>query len=79
MKKDQEMRPGENVAASIARIRLWLKLHPDSVSVSGQIGSSDGFISDGWPYRLYAVDRRDLEAALDLIEKTFKEKEKGRE
>lgn len=67
-----EFQPGEDLVAAIGRIRLWLELHPESVSVAGEIGTSDGFRSPGWPYRMYAVDHRDLVAVLDAAEKQAK-------
>jgi hypothetical protein len=69
MTQNPEMKPGENPEAALKRIRLWLELYPEDVSVAGQIGISDGFVSEGWPYRMYAVDRRDLEAVLDMAER----------
>jgi hypothetical protein len=56
--------PGETLAASVARIRLWLEMHPDSVNIASEIGINRAFVSDDWPYKFYAIDRRDLEAVL---------------
>lgn len=64
-----DLRPGMDVAAALGRIRLWLKLHPNTVNVAGEMAGAEGFRSPGWPYRLYAVDRRDLEAVLTAAEK----------
>jgi hypothetical protein len=61
-------RPGENVAASAARIRKWLELHPGYESIAQEIASDPAFVSDGWIYRLYAIDRQDLEAVLDACD-----------
>lgn len=66
-------RVATDVDAAAARIRLWLEQHPQAISVAGQIGISDDYLSPGWPFRLYAVDRRDLEAVLAAVE----EKRKG--
>lgn len=62
------MRPGENPAAALGRIRRWLELHPDTLNVASEIGVGKEFISDGWPFKFYAIDRRDLLAVLDLVE-----------
>lgn len=72
-----DMRPGENPAAALARIRLWLELHPETLNVASEIGVSKQFISDGWPFKFYAMDRRDLLAVLDLAEANEKEKADG--
>lgn len=72
MSDNPEVRPGEDVQASIGRIQLWLEQYPDDVSVAGQIGSSEKYRSPGWPYRLYAVDRRDLLAVLKAAEEGAK-------
>lgn len=74
MNENPEMQPGKDVKAAIGRIRLWLEQYPDDVSVAGQIGSSEKYRSPGWPYRMYAVDRRDLIAVLDAAEEGMKEK-----
>ena len=66
--ENPDFRPGEDPAAVARRIRLWLELHPDHVSVAGDIGHSGGFRSPGWSYSMYAVDRRDLEAVLTAAE-----------
>lgn len=58
----------KDVAAAVARIRLWLEQHPQTISVGSEIGRSDGFQSAEWPFRSYAVDRRDLEAVLNAID-----------
>ena len=55
------------VGPAAARIRLWLELHPDTVNVAGEIASDPAFKSDGWPYRMYALDRGDLEAVLAAV------------
>lgn len=65
------MRPGEDPSEALKRIQLWLAIYPDDVSVAGQIASSDGFVTPGWPYRMYAVDRRDLEAVLNVAKKAL--------
>lgn len=65
--RNPEFRPGENVMAAVGRMLLWLDLHPDTVNVAGEIGSSRKFNSDGWPHALYAVDRRDLAAVLNFV------------
>jgi hypothetical protein len=62
-----------DVDAAAARIRLWLEQHPQNISVASEIGGSDGYQSGEWPFRLYGVDRRDLEAVLTAVE----EKRKG--
>jgi hypothetical protein len=72
MPEKEEVNPGADVPAAIGRIRLWLEQYPDDVSVAGQIGSSEKYRSTGWPYRLYAVDRRDLIAVLDAAEEGMK-------
>lgn len=64
-----DFRPGGNVQAAVARMLLWMEQYPDDVNVAARIGSSNGFITDGWPYRMYAVDRRDLAAVLRLVQK----------
>lgn len=64
-----DFRPGGNIQAAVARMLLWMEQYPDDVNVAAQIGSSNGFITDGWPYRMYAVDRRDLAAVLRLVQK----------
>lgn len=69
---EPEMQPGQDVGAAIGRIRVWLEQYPDDISVAGQIGSSEKYRSPGWPYRLYAVDRRDLMAVLDAAEEGMK-------
>jgi hypothetical protein len=66
--KNPDFAPGEDVHASVRRIQLWMKQHPDDVNVAGQIGSSNEFISPGWPYRMYAVDYRDLAAVLRYVQ-----------
>jgi hypothetical protein len=68
MSDNPEMRPGEDVGAAVGRIRLWLEQHPNNVNVASEIGSSEKYRSPGWPYRLYAVDRRDLLAVLDAAD-----------
>lgn len=65
--KNPDFKPGENVAAAVHRMLLWLDLHPDAVNVAGEIGFSRDFVSDGWPYAAYAVDRRDLDAVLRFV------------
>lgn len=67
--KNPDFWPGKDVQAAVRRMLLWLELHPESVNVAGEIGSSEKFISPGWPYRMYALDRRDLDAVLRLVQK----------
>ena len=59
-----------NVPAAVARIQLWLDLHPNELSVAEQIGSSPEFVSTDWAYPMYAVDRADLEAVLSAALKS---------
>jgi hypothetical protein len=70
-----EFRPGRDLAAAIGRIRLWLELHPEVLNVAGEIGSSKAFLSPGWPYPMYAMDRRDLVAVLEAAEAQVNYKE----
>lgn len=63
-----EKRVVTDVQAAAARIRLWLEQHPQSISVAAEIGSSEGYQSSEWPFRLYGVDRKDLEAVLTAVE-----------
>lgn len=69
MPESEDFNPGADTAAAIGRIRLWLDLHPGHINVASEIGSSSDFQSPGWPYRMYAVDRRDLEAVLAMAER----------
>lgn len=57
-----------DVDAAAARIRLWLEQHPKSISVASQIGRSSEYESSEWPFPVYAVDRKDLEAVLTAVE-----------
>jgi hypothetical protein len=66
--KNPDFWPGKDIQAAVRRMQLWLEQYPDDVSVASQIGSSQEFVSPGWPYRMYAVDRRDLEAVLKLVQ-----------
>ncbi len=61
-----------DVDAAAARIRLWLEQHPQSISIASEIGSSADYQSAEWPFRLYGVDRKDLEAVLTAIEERRK-------
>jgi hypothetical protein len=63
-----ELHPGRDLAAAIGRIKLWLELHPEVLNVASEIGSSKAFLSPGWPYPMYAMDRRDLMAVLEAAE-----------
>lgn len=72
MNQDPDQRPGENPAAALERMALWMKLHPEVTNVASQIGSSEGFRSDGWPHRLYAMDRKDVLAVLELARSALK-------
>lgn len=67
MSWDPKSRAVTDVQAAAARIRLWLEQHPQSVSVAAEIGHSEKYQSPEWPFRSYAVDRRDLEALLDVV------------
>jgi hypothetical protein len=64
-----------NPAEAIRRIRLYLKMHPRAVNVAAEIGFSGDFVSPDWPYRMYAIDRADLEIALALAEEKMEERE----
>jgi hypothetical protein len=66
--KNPDFWPGKDIQAAVRRMQLWLEQYPNDVSVAGQIGSSQEFVSPGWPYRMYAVDRRDLEAVLRYVQ-----------
>lgn len=72
---------GEPTAASllaaVGRMQLWLDLHPQTVSVAGEIGSHPDFKSDSWEYRMYAMDRKDMEAVLNFARKELEEKNNG--
>lgn len=59
-------------AAAAARIRLWLKAYPDCVNIGSEIASSSEFVGPDWPYRLYAIDKEDLEAVLEAAERNLK-------
>jgi hypothetical protein len=63
-----ELYPGRDLTAAIGRIKLWLELHPEVLNVAGEIGGSKAFLSPGWPYPMYAMDRRDLIAVLEAAE-----------
>jgi hypothetical protein len=70
-----EFHPGRDLTAAIGRIKLWLELHPEVLNVAGEIGSSEAFLSPGWPYPMYAMDRRDLAAVLEAAETQVSRKE----
>lgn len=67
--KNPDFWPGKDIRAAVERMLLWMEQYPNDVSVASQIGSSEKFVSPGWPYRMYAVDRRDLAAVLQLVQK----------
>lgn len=63
----------DSLRAALGRIQLWLDLHPEVVNVASQIGSHPDFQSEGWVYRMYAMDRRDMEAVLNVARKALEE------
>lgn len=67
--KNPDFWPGKDIQAAVGRMLLWMEQYPDDVNVANQIGSSEKFISPGWPYRMYAMDHRDLAAVLRLVQK----------
>lgn len=66
-----------SLLAAVGRMQLWLDLHPQTVSVAGEIGSHPDFKSDDWDFRLYAMDRKDVEAVLNFARKELEEKKNG--